>query len=197
MTKSKAPTKAQPTTRQPGWLNKKEMAASLGISPQAFDSWGVEPVTKIGRENLYTVKDVVDNRVRKTQEKHHKEMGGYNNPDDQGDGLPMILDPVERLKAERLKEEIVQLRLRNSVLEGRSLPSWAVTEVISRILSVAVGVFDTLPLEIKRRHPALDVRVIRMFEERIAKVRNEAATVPEQLQEILDDVIAEAEDRIR
>ncbi|MGP8720942.1 hypothetical protein ACT028_20865, partial [Pseudomonas aeruginosa] len=26
-----------------GWLNKSEMAASLGISPQAFDKWGVEP----------------------------------------------------------------------------------------------------------------------------------------------------------
>ncbi|PTZ23576.1 DNA-packaging protein, partial [Pseudomonas aeruginosa] len=31
-----------------GWLNKSEMAASLGISPQAFDRWGVAPVSKVG-----------------------------------------------------------------------------------------------------------------------------------------------------
>lgn len=51
------------TTKQPGWLNKSEMAKSLGISPQAFEKWGVEPVARIGREAFYRVQDVVQNRV--------------------------------------------------------------------------------------------------------------------------------------
>jgi hypothetical protein len=38
-------------TQQPGWLNKSRMAASLGISVQAFDKWGVQPVERIGRES--------------------------------------------------------------------------------------------------------------------------------------------------
>nr|WP_132773025.1 DNA-packaging protein [Pseudomonas aeruginosa] len=46
-----------------GWLNKSEMAASLGISPQAFDKWGVEPAAKIGREVFYTAQAVLQNRL--------------------------------------------------------------------------------------------------------------------------------------
>lgn len=182
---------AEPTKRQPGWLNKSELAASLGISVQALNRWGLQPVARIGRESFFTAAEVVDNRVQNALNKEAK----YNNTPPAGN-LDAIGDPVEKLKAERMQEEITKLRLQNSVLEGRSLPSWAVTEVITRILSVAVTVFDTMPLDIKRRHPELDVRIIRMIEERIAKIRNEAATVPTQLQDILEDVVSEAEERI-
>ncbi len=51
-------------TRQPFWLNKKSMADSLGISTQAFDKWGVEPIAKIGREAFYDAKSVLENRLQ-------------------------------------------------------------------------------------------------------------------------------------
>lgn len=188
----KSKTNAEPTKRQPGWLNKSELATSLGISVQALNKWGLQPIARIGRESFFTVETVVDNRVQHAVSKLEK-----NNNQPAPASLEAIADPVERLKAERMQEEIIQLRLRNSVLEGRSLPAWAVTEVLTRILSVAVAVFDTLPLDIKRRHPDLDTRIINMVEDRIAKIRNESSAVSRQLQEILDDVISEAEDRIR
>lgn len=50
-------------TRQPHWLNKSRMATSLGISTQAFDKWGVEPVARIGREAFYDVRSVLENRL--------------------------------------------------------------------------------------------------------------------------------------
>jgi len=52
-------------TNQPNaaWLNKTNMALSLGISTQAFDKWKVKPVAKIGRETFFTVRSVVENRV--------------------------------------------------------------------------------------------------------------------------------------
>lgn len=49
-----------PPQKQRGWLNKSEMAASLGISVQAFDKWGVQPVERIGREAFYTAQSVVE-----------------------------------------------------------------------------------------------------------------------------------------
>lgn len=61
-------------TRQPYWLNKKRMAESLGISVQAFDKWGVEPVQKIGRESFYDVRSVVDNRLQHQSGK--QQLGG-------------------------------------------------------------------------------------------------------------------------
>jgi len=189
-------TKAQPQTPQPGWLNQTEMSASLGISTVAFGKWGVEPVARIGRQAFYRVEDVLDNRMAKANNLAARSANKGGTGDSQTD-LTGIADPMEKLKAEKLQQEIISFRLRNSVLEGRSLPSWVVTEVISRVLSSAIKTFETLPLEIKRRHADLDNRVIKMFEDRIARIRNEAATVPEQLNEILDDIISEAEDRIR
>lgn len=191
MTTSKV--KVEPATPQPGWINQKDMAISCGVSVRTLRNWDLEPVAKIGRDTFYTVGDVIENRLAA----HQQKQGKYGKSDDAEFGLESIIDPVERLKAERMQEEIIQLRLRNAVLEGRSLPAWAVTEVLSRILSVAVGVFETLPLDIKRRYPDLDSSIITMLEERIAKTRNEAATVAQQLQDILDDVISEAEERVR
>ena len=46
--------------REPHWLNKKQMAASLRITPQAFDFWGVKPVARIGREAFFEVADVAE-----------------------------------------------------------------------------------------------------------------------------------------
>ena len=186
----------KPIERQPGWLNQTEMAASCGISVVAFGKWGVQPVARIGRQAFYRVEDVIENRVAKLNNQLARSTNQPGAADGQRD-LTAIVDPMEKLKAEKLEQEIISFRLRNSVLEGRSLPSWVVTEVISRVLSGAIKVFETLPLDIKRRHADLDNRVIKMFEDRIARIRNEAATVPEQLNEILDDIISEAEDRIR
>lgn len=50
-------------------LIKKEMAESLGISVQAFDKWGVEPVKRIGRSTYYCVRDVLDNRLENASQK--------------------------------------------------------------------------------------------------------------------------------
>jgi len=61
--------------KQRGWLNKSEMAASLGISVQAFDKWGVKPVERIGREAFYTAQSVVENRLIAAERKQQPEEG--------------------------------------------------------------------------------------------------------------------------
>ena len=50
--------------KQPHWLNKNNMAKSIGISPTAFAAWGVQPVEKIGREAFFLVADVLEKRLQ-------------------------------------------------------------------------------------------------------------------------------------
>lgn len=52
------------------WLNKTQMSKALGISTQAFDKWGVDPVGKAGRETFFLVANVVDNRLEYHNQKH-------------------------------------------------------------------------------------------------------------------------------
>lgn len=63
-------------------LNKSDMASSLGISVQAFDKWGVQPVEKRGREVFFDVRSVVDNRIehqsRKLQPSPGEDDDGVN-----------------------------------------------------------------------------------------------------------------------
>jgi|GEM_PF-6223252 len=51
----------------PAWLNKSNMASSLGISVQAFDKWKVDPVARIGREVFFDVRTVVINRLENAE----------------------------------------------------------------------------------------------------------------------------------
>lgn len=59
----------QEYTNQPNpeWLNKSNMALSLGISVQAFDKWKVDPIAKIGREVFFDVRSVVINRLKNAE----------------------------------------------------------------------------------------------------------------------------------
>lgn len=182
--------------KQPGWLNKKDMAASIGISVQAFDKWNVDPVAKIGRETFYTVDDVIEFAIAREQKKAPTGLGKTFDE--------MMADPnldymqrAELMKIEKVALENQRMKLQNAVLEGRSLPAHGVTLVLARILSRAGEIFDGMPLKIKRKHPNLDKRVIQMIKGEVVKAQNEVARLDGYIDEIIDDVVAEAEERIR
>lgn len=63
---------ATKATTPKGWINKSNLAASLGISVQAFTKWGIEPVAKIGREVFFTVEDVIDYCVARAERRERK-----------------------------------------------------------------------------------------------------------------------------
>lgn len=169
------------TTKQRGWLNKSEMAASLGISVQAFDKWGVKPVERIGREAFFTAEAVLENRLQREAEKH------------QPAGLDE-LDPFAeaKLTQERLRLTAAQAEgqeLKNEVTRRKSVPVEFALFVLSRIAAEIASGLDTLPLTLKRRHPDLEVRHIESVQREIAKVRNRAALLDERLPELLDEYL--------
>jgi len=168
-------------TKQRGWLNKSEMAASLGISVQAFDKWGVKPVERIGREAFFTAEAVLENRLQREAEKQQPE------------GLEGI-DPLAeaKLTQERLRltaAQAVGQELKNEVTRRKSVPVEFALFVLSRIAAEIASGLDTLPLTLKRRHPDLEVRHIESVQREIAKVRNRAALLDERLPELLDEYL--------
>lgn len=168
-------------TKQRGWLNKSEMAASLGISVQAFDKWGVKPVERIGREAFFTAEAVLENRLQREAEKQ------------QPAGLEDI-DPLAeaKLTQERLRLTAAQAEgqeLKNEVTRRKSVPVEFALFVLSRIAAEIASGLDTLPLTLKRRHPDLEVRHIESVQREIAKVRNRAALLDERLPELLDEYL--------
>lgn len=185
--------------RQPGWINKKEIAASIGISVQAFSYWGLQPVAKIGREAFYTVDDVIDYKVKRALEKagEHGKLVVQEIEKRLSDPNLTLADRFEIRKLQKIELENERLGLQNAVLDGRSLPAWGVTEVLSRILSRAGEIFDGLPLKIKRKHPGIDKRVIEMLKAEIVKAQNEVDRLDDYSEEIIDEVVSEAEERIR
>lgn len=172
-------------TKQRGWLNKSEMAASLGISVQAFDKWGVAPVERIGREALYDCRSVLDHKMARAEAKHQ--------PDD-AEGLDPLAEA--KLTQERLRLTAAQAEgqeLKNEVTKRKSVPVEFATFVLSRIAAEIASGLDTLPLTLKRRHPDLEVRHIESVQRELAKVRNRAATLDDRLPEMLDEYLDDAD----
>lgn len=111
-------------------LLKKHMAASCGISEQAFTKWGVEPVLREGRSTYYSVADVVENRLANHVEKHQ--------PKDQE-----VLDIVaERARLTHHQANIAELD--ESVKRGELIPA----EVVEQVWSDMVASFRAKCLSI-------------------------------------------------
>lgn len=169
-----------------GWLNKSEMAASLGISAQAFDKWGVQPISRIGREAFYDCKTVLNFRLARVETKHQLDGAEYG---DEG-------DTAKRLEQERLRLTAAQAEgqeLKNEVTKRKSVPTDFAVFVLSRLAAEIGSILDTLPLTLKRRHPDLEVRHIESVQRELAKARNRSATLDDRLPGLLNEYLDAAD----
>lgn len=172
------------TTKQRGWLNKSEMASSLGISPQAFDKWGVAPVARIGREAFYTVQNVVENRVEHSQRKQQPAGEGAEGVD------PMI---EYKYLQERLRLTAAQAygqEQKNKVNDKVLIPAPFMTFALEKIASKIGSKLETVGKTVSRRHPEIDPRILETTEREIALARNIAAQFGDELPGYLDEYLA-------
>lgn len=172
------------TTRKPGWLNKSEMAKSLGISPQAFEKWGIEPIERAGRETFYRVQDVVQNRVEHALRKQQ--------PDDLDDeSSEAALE--KKLLQERLRLTTAQadsVEQKNRVNEKVLVPVPFATFALSKIAAQIGSKLETVGKTVSRRHPEIDPLLLETMEREIAMARNVAAQFGDYLPEYLDEYLA-------
>lgn len=165
--------------KEPYLLNKSQMAKSLGISTQAFDKWGVEPVARIGNQAFFEARAVLDNRLA------HQAAQLQPATDDLDQGT---LD-YERLRLTRAQADGQEIK--NEIARGKTAPVEIITQVLSKIAGEASGELDSLPLNIKRRHPELDSQIIEAIKRHCVKAQNAIARTDESLEHFLDDYLAD------
>ena len=167
-------------TRKPYWLNKKNMAESLGISVQAFDKWGVEPIAKIGRESFYDTRAVLDNRL---QHQTGKQQPGLEEVD------PLIGYKIDLERWRLTKEQADTQARKNKIGDKELVPVGFAIFVLSRISALLASYLDTIPKKVKLKHPDLEIRFMESFEREIAVTRNEAAGLAATIPELLDEYV--------
>jgi len=166
-------------------LNKKNMAESLGISTQAFDKWGVKPHKKVGRQTFFRVQDVVENRIENELKKNNNRV----NP--AGEKIDLELERAMLTQQQRITQQI-----KNEILEGRAIPVEAARDVLAKILAQVGATLDSLAPNIKRRHPEIEQRIIDFIKSETIKHQNEASNLNDYLDDIIDDVITQAEAKV-
>ncbi len=165
-------------------MNKSEMAKSLGISPQAFDKWGVAPVQRIGREAFYRVQDVVHNRLDNAAKKQQP-----------GSGYGEMVDPMieYKLLQEKLRLTTAQahaVEQKNQINDRVLIPAPFVTFALEKIASKIGSKLETVGKTVSRRHPDIDARILETTEREIALARNIAAQLGDELPGFLDEYLA-------
>ena len=160
-------------------LNKSDMAASLGISVQAFDKWGVVPTKKEGREVLFDVKSVLENRLAHIQRKQQPEGG------EQADNEKRLL----LARIELTEEQAAGQRLKNERDSQKVVDTEFCTFALNRLAGEISSVMDGLPLNIKRKFPGLEDHQMAFIKTEIARTMNRASALGENLPKILDEYI--------
>jgi len=166
-------------------LNKKNMAESCGISTQAFDKWNVKPFKKVGRQQFYRVQDVYQNRIDNELKKN------TNRVNPQGEKIDLEFERAKLTQQQRITQEI-----KNEILEGKAIPVDAARDVLAKILAQVGATLDSLAPNIKRRHPEIEQRIIDFIKSETIKHQNEAANLDNYLDDIIDDVINQAEAKV-
>ena len=155
------------------------MAASLGISVQAFDKWGVKPVARIGRAVFYDCRSVVDNRLINQEAKQQ--------PDD-----PEEIDPnkLEYQRYRLTKEQADAQELKNQKERGEVVETAFAMFVLSRTAAQIGSILDSVPLNYRRKFPELETRHIEHLKREIVKAQNIASALDGMLPELLDEYIS-------
>ena len=154
------------------------MAASCGVSVQAFDQWNVEPVAKIGRYVYYKASDVIANRLAKQMLRLAQDAGGRE------DG-PDALE-AEREKTLLTREQRIGQELKNAQTRRELAPVQVIEWTLSRIGSQISAIFDSIPLKVKKLMPKLSASEIELIKREVVKAQNAAARVTVDLDEYYD-----------
>ncbi|MEL4391288.1 terminase small subunit [Shewanella xiamenensis] len=169
----------QPQETAPVLLNKTDLCKSLGISTQAFDKWDVPIHSKKGRECLYTMADVVANRVANERKKH------LGKPDEDDPDKPDIDYERWRLtKAQADGQELKNEKERQEVVEVGFC-----TFVLNRISAQIAPVLDQTHIRMKRKYPDIPERYIDAFRAEMIKSQNTVAELAAGIEDLLDEYI--------
>jgi phage terminase Nu1 subunit (DNA packaging protein) len=172
---------------EPVLLNKTDLCKSLNISTTAFDKWDVPAHSKKGRECLYTMADVVGNRVANERKKH--QLGKSGKPDGEDDDKPNIDFERYRLtKAQADGQELKNEKDRKEVVEVGFC-----TFLLGRIAAQVAPVLDQIHIRVKRKFPDIPERTIDAIKAEVIKSQNTVSNLADGIEDLLDEYIGSAD----
>lgn len=164
-------------------LNKKNMAASIGISVQAFDQWGVTPTEKRGREVFYDVRSVLENRI--AHEMRKQQPGGdIEDGENEGRDIRLQNARIRLTEAQAYAQELKNLKDEKLVVDTEFC-SFA----LSRLANDISAILDSIPLSMQRRFVDMDEAQLNYLKVSIAKAMNAAVMAGEKIPGALDEYL--------
>lgn len=120
---------------------------------------------------------------------------GVNQAGPSASQTPTDLEPgtidYERLRLTRAQAD--NMEIKNQIARAEVAPIDLIEKVISRTASEAVGILDSLPLTIKRKHPELSTQIIESIKRQTVKAMNAIAASGDRIEPVLDEYIASIE----
>lgn len=157
-------------TKEPFWLNRKQMAEACGISVQAFEKWGVKPVAKLGRETFYLVEDVIENRVARSEQRSNP--GGFEDQVKVAHQAELDYEKLLLTREQRVGQELKNAQTRRELAPVQVI-DWALSKVGGQIAAV----LESIPLKLKKLCPRLSASEIEAVKREVVKAQNAAARV--------------------
>lgn len=165
----------------PHWLNQTAMAASLGISVQAFKKWEVQPVARVGKSLYYVMADVLRNRLDHELSKLK--------PEEADDLQGFDYERYRLTKAQADSQE-----LKNAVMRKELAPVDLQTYCLSKLSAEISGTLDSIPLDHKRKHPEASTLQIENLKRSISKAMSACNRLSENIPEYVDEYLKQLDD---
>ncbi len=139
-------------------LNQTQMARACGISVRNFQNWGVQASATAGREKLYLVSDVIDNRLADQAARHQAALARLQDRiaeleaghTEDGRTLDQVLFDQAVERTNLLAEQAEAQRMKNEVARHELAPFALITFILGQVANHIAGVLDSLPTELVR-----------------------------------------------
>lgn len=99
---------------------------------------------------------------------------------------------IKGLRSRLIEAQAISIELKNDISKGNTAPIDIVSQVLSKICVIISSEVDSIPLQVKRRHPEIETHVIESIKRHCVKAQNAIARCDEYLESILDEVSANA-----
>lgn len=99
---------------------------------------------------------------------------------------------IKGLRSRLIEAQAIAIELKNEVARGETAPIEVIGDVLSKVCAVIAAEVDSIPLQIKRKHPSLDTAVIESIKRHCVKAMNAIARSDEYLDAILDEISADS-----
>lgn len=166
-------------------VNREQIAEALGVTVKTITTWQnrtqdplpLQSKAKRGGSNEYSVPACVNWKIR---QEVNKLTGG-----DDGELIDYEKERAALTKAQKEGQEI-----RNEISMGKLAPVTVMEFAVSKFCSECAGIIDSIPLNIKRKHPEITTQQLETIKRNCVKALNTMARGSETLEGAISEHIS-------